>query len=378
MQISTWSATLHSESRILVVVNGVESRLDEIAATLDAIEKQSSLGSAAAIVPAPMRSWFIRRGFQAARVTARQLHGADVELTYFLDSPFAIQWVLRQQCELVTGTQAHLPFIEEVKEAFEQRVAALVGRGCYLAHTLPDSSVLLLTAEDLFRRVGSSIALAAHAARQQHTLAEVHRRWLDLGRPSTPSYVPEVSAALAALTPPAGPGPDQSVRALEAAVLILRRMSEALTNQSLLSAPQIRVAPPGAMPAAGWIPPHVEAIWESHYVAPAVRWEGPRLVMRAEADGAYSYIFVSTEEDLRGGDTAVASGRVFRGGVTIGLLRNGEWVSRVDVDQPGPFVVMVVAQEPGDYQLGIANCLRGTESRTAFVLRRFGWTRRER
>lgn len=378
MQVSTWSAALNHENRILVVVNGVESRLDDIIATLEAVEKQSGLGSAAAIVPAFRRSWFIRQGLRAARVIASQLHGVDVELMYFLDSPFAIQWALDQQCDFVTGTQPYLRLADEVNTPFEQRAAALVGRGRYLAHTLPDPSVLLLTAEDLCRRVGSSIALEAHAARQQHTLAEVHRRWLELGRPSTPAYVPEVAAALAALTAPAGPGPDQSVRALEAAALILRRMSEALSDRSLLSAPKIRVAPPGAIPAAGWIPPHVEAIWESHYVAPAVRWEGPRLAMRANAEGAYSYIFVSTEEDFRRGDAAVAAGRVFRGGVTIGLLRNGEWVSRVDVDQPGPFVVMVVAQEAGDYQLGIANCLRGTESRTAFALRRFGWTRRER
>ena len=378
MQVSTWSAALNHENRILVVVNGVESRLEEIIATLEAVEKRSSLGSAAAIVPASMRSWFIRQGLPAARVIASQLHGVNVELMYFLDSPLAIQWVLAQQCDFVTGTQPYLRLADEVNTPFEQRLAALVGGGRYLAHTLPDPSVLLLSAEDLCRRVGSSIALEAHAARQQHTLAEVHRRWLDLGRPSTPAYVPDVAAALAALTPPAGPGSDQSVRALEAAVLIMRRMSEALSNQSLLTAPKIRVAPPGAIPAAGWIPPHVEAIWESHYVAPAVCWEGPRLAMRANAEGAYSYIFVSTEEDVRRGDAAVAAGRVFRGGVTIGLLRNGEWVSRVDVDQPGPFVVMVVAQEAGDYQLGIANCLRGTESRTAFVLRRFGWTRRER
>ena len=379
MQMSTWSAALDRESRILVVVNGVESNLGEIVATLDAIEKQSGLEAAAAIVPAPMRSWFVRRGFQAARVIARQLHGADVELTYFLDSPFAIQWVLRQQCELITGTQPHLPLNEEVKGAFEQRVAGLAGAGHYLAHTLPDQRVFLLTAVDLWRRAGRRIALGAHTTRQQLALSEAHRRWIDLGRQSAPSYVPEVAAALKTLTPTATTAPGQESAALQAAVPTLARVSEALSDLSLgLTAPPVRVAPPGAVPAAGWIPPHVEAIWESNYVAPGVRWEGPRLVMRATAGRAYSYIFVSSEEDLRRGDAAVATGRVFRGGVTIGLLRNGEWVSRVDVDQPGRFVVMVVAQEAGDYQLGIANCLRGTESRTAFVLRRFGWTRRER
>ena len=379
MQMSTWTAALHSGSRILVVVNGVESRLDEVVATLDAIEEQSSLRSAAAIVPARMRAWFIRRGFQAARVIARQLHGADVELTYFLDHPFAVQWVLRQRCELVTGTQAHLPFIEEVKGAFEQRVATLAGTGHYLAHTLPDQRVFLLTAEDLWRRAGRGIALTAHSTRQQLALSEAHRRWINLGRQSAPSYVPDVAAAFVTLTPPAAPEPGHESVALQAAVRTVARVSEALSDlSSRLTAPEIRVAPDGATPAAGWIPPHVEAIWESRYVAPAVRWEGPRLVMRTQAEGAYSYIFLSTEEDLGRGDAAVATGRVFRGGITIGLQRNGEWVSRVDVDQPGPFVVMVVAQQAGDYQLGIANCLRGTESRTAFVLRRFGWTRRER
>jgi hypothetical protein len=379
MQSSTWSSAIGRDHRVLIVVNEVETKLDEIVATLAAVEQSSGLDFAAAIVPTPMRSWFVRQGLRAARVVGPQLHGVEVEFPYFLESPFAIQWAVQQQCDYLTGTQPYLPLNEEVKAAFEQRMAAMVGRGRYVAHTLPDERLFLFAPDELWRRASRRTALDAHAERQQRVLSQTHRRWVDLGRPSAPTYVPEVAQAVAALAPAAATDADQNVAAFQAAIPTLRRVTEALSDlSSALTAPLIRVAPPGASPAAGWIPPHVEAIWESHYVAPALRWEGPRLAMRGLAAGAYSYLFISAEEDLRRGDAAVAAGRVYRGGVTIGLLRHGEWVNRVDVDHPGPFVVMVVAQEAGDYQLGIANCLRGTELRTAFALRRFGWTRRER
>jgi hypothetical protein len=376
---ANWSAVVNPGAAVLIVVDSDVSQLDEVSRVLDAVERAAGLSAAAAVVPAALRSWMIRQGLQAARVLPRQLHGVDVELSYFLESPLAIQWAIQQRCDFVTGSQPYLPLNEEVKAAFEQRIAALTGHAEYIAHTLPDQHLFAFTTADLWSRAGRSAALDAHAGRQQLALAEVHRRWVQLGGPSEPAFVPEVAAALAALNPPTTSSSGQLDAALEAAIPTLSRVTDALEELSTtLTAPAIRVAPPGAIPAAGWMPPHVEAIWESHYVAPAVKWEGPRLAMRAPAAGAYSYLFISAEEDLRRGDAAVAAGRVFRGGVTVGLQRNGEWISRVDVDQPGRFVVMVVAQEAGDYQLGIANCLRGTESTTAFALRRFGWTRRER
>ncbi len=380
MQLSTWAAALAQDARILVVVNSADTRFDEIIATIDAIEQHAPLGSAAAIVPAALRSWFVRRGFPAGRVVDTRLHGVDVDLAYFLDSPFAIMWSLQQQCDVVIATQPNLPSNAEVKATFEERAAAIVGGGRFLVHTLPHDQLIVLTAGDLTARASREIAVHAHRGRQQRALAEAHRRWVDLGRPRSPAYASEAAGAIAARMPPASPSAEQHAAALQLALATSARLRDALSDvaSSTRGVPPVQVAPPGASPAAGWIPSHVEAIWESHYVAGGVRWEGPRLVMRADAEGPYSYLFISAEEDLRRGDAAVATGRVFRGGVTIGLQRNGEWVSRVDLDQPGPFVVMVVAQEAGDYQLGIANCLRGAESRTAFAIRRFGWTRRER
>ena len=379
MRASTWSESISHDSRVLIVVNSIERRFDEVVATLAAVERSSALDRAAAIVPAHLRSWFLSRGLRSSRVVAPRLRGADVEFPYFLESAFAVQWAARQQCEFVLGTQPYLPLNEEVRLEFEQRLVPLLGRGQYLAHTLPDQRVFFFTAADLWNRVGRSTAVEAHASRQHQVLSEVHRRWVDLGRPSSPAYAPEIADALTALTAPAVAAPDRFAAASAAASVSLSRATDALSElATAVTAPPIRTAPSGTKPAAGWIPPHVEAIWESHYVAPEVRWEGPRMAMRGLAAGAYSYLFVSAEEDLSRGDAAVATGRVHRGGVTIGLLRNGAWINRVDIDEPGPFVVMVMAEEPGDYQLGIANCLRGTESRTAFVLRRFGWTRRER
>ena len=376
MEVSTWEQAIGRGRSVLIVVNS-RSR-DEIGATLEAVDGTSGLSSAAAIVPAEMRSWFIRQGLAASRVIASQLHGVDVELLYFLESPFAIQWALRQQCDFVTATRAYLPLNEEVDEEFEQRVTAFLRAGRYVAHTLPAREVFLLPAVELWRRGGRTMALKAHAARQQAVLADLHSQWVDASQPSTPAYVPEIAAASAALVPARPGGSSHHTMTEQNAVSTVRRLTDATADLlRQLAAPQIQVAPPGAVPAAGWIPSRVDAIRKSQYVAEGVKWNRTRLAVRATAAGPYSYLFVSGEEDLQPGDAVIAAGQVFRGGVTIGLQRNDAWASAVDVDQAGPFIVTVIAQEPGKYRLGIANCLRGTESRTALVVRHFGWTRGE-
>lgn len=374
MEASTWGAAIQRDRSVLIVVNS-RSR-DEIGAALEAVDGASGLSSAAAIVPAGLRPWFIRQGLPASRVVASRLSGVDVELLYFLESPFAIQWALRQQCDFATATKPYVPLNEEVDEEFEQRVAAILGAGRYVAHTLPGRDVFLFTAAELWRRGGRNMALKTHAARQQGVLADLHRRWVNAAQPSTPAYVPEIAAASAGLVPGRSRDMMHDSPTAPNAVSTVRRLTDATVDLlRQLAAPRIQVAPPGAAPAAGWIPSRVDAIRKAPFVADGVKWKSTRLAARATAAGPYSLLFVSAEEHLQRGDAVVAAGHMFRGGVTIGLQKNDAWVSSVDVEQPGPFIVTVIAQEPGKYRLAIANCLRGTESRTAFVVRRLGWTR---
>ena len=55
----------------------------------------------------------------------------------------------------------------------------------------------------------------------------------------------------------------------------------------------------------------------------------------------------------------VAHGRIEKGGVTFGLVRNGEWVTQLHVLQTGVFDVAIRAPEDGDYKFIMANNLLG-------------------
>jgi len=87
---------------------------------------------------------------------------------------------------------------------------------------------------------------------------------------------------------------------------------------------------------------------------------------------------VSPPTDLAAGDGVVAEGKVYLGGVTIGLITDNQWVSRVDVDDPGSFMAAAVALRSGVHTLVIANCVRSEDRRSAVALHRFGWARRGR
>ena len=78
------------------------------------------------------------------------------------------------------------------------------------------------------------------------------------------------------------------------------------------------------------------------------------------------------------GDAAVAEGKVYTGGVTIGLVSGDQWAASVDVDDPGSFTAVAVASVSGLHKLVIANCMKGEDRRNAVALHRFGWARRAR
>jgi hypothetical protein len=71
----------------------------------------------------------------------------------------------------------------------------------------------------------------------------------------------------------------------------------------------------------------------------------------------------------------VAEGDVYRGGITIGLVKGDVWASRVDIVDRGAFVVAAIATEPGDHSLVMAHCLHGQERRAAVAVHRFGFRR---
>lgn len=87
-------------------------------------------------------------------------------------------------------------------------------------------------------------------------------------------------------------------------------------------------------------------------------------------DAPMSYLLQSHPIRRLAGDRLVASGVVFDGGLTLGLIRDDRWVGFVNVSWPGWFVVSITVPEDGDYELVLANNLRVQPSRLEQVA---GW-----
>jgi hypothetical protein len=73
------------------------------------------------------------------------------------------------------------------------------------------------------------------------------------------------------------------------------------------------------------------------------------------------------------GQVFVADGTIDKGGVTFGLLRDGQWVVQLHVVQTGDFAVVIVVPETADYKLIFANNVRGMSLVNRVVVRRAGF-----
>jgi hypothetical protein len=366
-----WAEVCGADSRLLLIVNSQPARLDEIDQVIATITAHCDLSRVFAIAPASLRSELIQRGLSASHVLPARLHGVDVELGFFLESPRAIRWAAERNPTLVLGSEPYAPNNEEVKDAFELRAAALLGAASFVAHSLPDDRVFCFDIKELWLRTARHEAIARHHARVQSGIGMLERAW-KAGAPFDAGLIggEMVGQDL---------DPNQPV-IVDASKHTCDRLSRALSESGGGGdgGARLHVNPMGRWPLATALPATVEPVTRPADVAAGVLWHRTRLAMRGVAVAPYSSLLLSRPTKLAAGDAAVAEGTVYRGGVTIGLQVNNQWVSQVDIDDPGPFIAVAVTPVGGLHSLIIANCLRGEDLRNAFALHRFGWARRAR
>jgi hypothetical protein len=78
------------------------------------------------------------------------------------------------------------------------------------------------------------------------------------------------------------------------------------------------------------------------------------------APSQYSYLLEFREAPLAAGSSLVVRGELLEGGFTIGFIQRDLWTAYVNVTRPGLFEVVLQIQQPGDYELTVANCLEAT------------------
>lgn len=376
--LSRWTEVFKPGARVLLIVNSAPSQLDEIERTLAALERTAGLGTVSAIAPALLKPWLIGRGLEAAAILLPRVAGLDIEFDDFLERGQAVRWAVRRRADFVLGSEPYALHNEEVKPMFERRAAPMMGPGRFVVHSLPDEAAFLLSAEDLWRRAARPDAVERHRVRVQGAIERLHQAWASTAEPdrsgAADPRVASVAAEMLRLDSRARHGESPAIT--EAQRYAVERLYAAIIaddGPTPTSSLRVVVDPPGALPGSGWLPDQIRAVRKPEYVAAGLRWHGTRLLARGSVGGPYSYLLKSRPMVLKRGDTVLAEGRVYRGGVTIGLENtDGKWASRADVEEPGRFLAAAVAREPGSYALVVANHLKGEDHRTGLVLHRFG------
>jgi hypothetical protein len=98
-----------------------------------------------------------------------------------------------------------------------------------------------------------------------------------------------------------------------------------------------------------------------------------RLSVDGAAAGAFTYIARFQDQPLRRGRQLLVEGTLKQGGVSIGWLRDGTWVSHLEVVDPGPFIAALEVPADGNYSVVIANNLNGSSLRNQCEFTRLAW-----
>jgi hypothetical protein len=95
---------------------------------------------------------------------------------------------------------------------------------------------------------------------------------------------------------------------------------------------------------------------------------------KGKAQGPFTYLWQWKERRLDKNSRVLVAGRVEEGGISIGLLRNNQWVAQVNITDPGDFTVVIAPPSGGSYSILAANDLQhGLD--TSIVLTKIGLIR---
>jgi hypothetical protein len=101
--------------------------------------------------------------------------------------------------------------------------------------------------------------------------------------------------------------------------------------------------------------------------------EGGQLRFDGVAEGPFTYVVTSTARVMPAGAIGGVRGVLEKGGVTVGLLKDGAWAGNVNVLEPGPFTVVLRTPGDGRYEIVVAHSLLEGERTNRFMLEKFGW-----
>jgi hypothetical protein len=156
------------------------------------------------------------------------------------------------------------------------------------------------------------------------------------------------------------------------------KLYQTLTNWEAPSAPyRVRIytwprtLDPARLELARGTAPRLAALSHSSIVwrdDAAGRW-----IVRGLVRDSTSFLVRLPDRSVAKGVCFFARGTLYRGGFTLGVLKNQLWASSVNVTAPGEFLAVVEVPENGVYVPALANFLMGVNRMNDFVITAAGW-----
>lgn len=180
--LTTWSAAGAVPMPGLLIVNSEDGSFLEVERVFDRFARLTN--GVYVVAPLSWQPWLRQRDIDGDRLLlAADPNGAELELNYFLGSAEALEWIDSRSFGLIAGTLPHNLYNEEVKQGFEQRVAAFLNRGRFLAHTPAEDYLYLFDLPGMMVRLGRKVKIAEYRDASRALVADLHALWRSSGSP---------------------------------------------------------------------------------------------------------------------------------------------------------------------------------------------------
>lgn len=96
------------------------------------------------------------------------------------------------------------------------------------------------------------------------------------------------------------------------------------------------------------------------------------LAVSGVPESKYTYLMQLKRAEINASRTLIASGRLIKGGLTIGVIDDDKWVKQINITEPQKFTVAIKLKK-GNYTPLIASNLPNGEASNNFEIYKFGW-----
>ena len=184
--IATWEEIGPIAGHVLLIVNSAPGDTKAVDQIFDMLIPRIHARDLFVVAEPSWQRDLVARGVRRSQILTAYDHSCgDLELNFFLQTRKAIKSLVRKRFAVVVGSAAHSSYNEEVKDIFEQRVAAFLGNGRFIAHALPNPYLYVLGVDDLVQRLGRDAKLRTYTATCRDLVRDLFAVWRREGSPAS-------------------------------------------------------------------------------------------------------------------------------------------------------------------------------------------------